>query len=107
MNIARISKLSAVLCTIATVLITRSTFAATAAKARQLSPGEKAKVSGVILSRDGDLVRVRDKKSHEEITVSIGDATRIERKKHTFEFSFFSAAGEARSLLQLPFRSPF
>jgi len=28
--------------------------------------------------------------------VSIGDATRIERKKHTFEFSFFSAAGEAR-----------
>ncbi len=28
--------------------------------------------------------------------MSIGDATRIERKKHTFEFSFFSAAGEAR-----------
>ena len=59
--------------------------AATAAKAGQPSPGEKAKVSGVILSRDGDLIRVRDK-SHEVITVSIGDATRIERKKHKFPF---------------------
>ena len=86
MNIARISKLSVLLCAIATVLITSTAFAATASKARQLTRGEKAKVSGVILSRNGDLVRVRDKKSHEEITVSIGDATQIERKKHTFEF---------------------
>jgi len=33
-----------------------------------------------------DLVRVRDKKSHEVITVSIGDATQIERKNHKLPF---------------------
>jgi outer membrane protein OmpA-like peptidoglycan-associated protein len=85
-NIARISKLSALLCAIATVLITSSVFAACAGKTRQLTPGEKAKMSGLILSRDGDLVRVRDKKSHEVITVSIGDATQIERKNHKLPF---------------------
>ncbi len=86
MKLARISKLSAVLCAVATVLITSSAFAATTSKARQLTPGEKAKMSGLILSRDGDLVRVRDKKSHEVITVSIVDATQIERKSHKLPF---------------------
>jgi len=84
-KLARFSMLSALLCAVATVLITSSAFAATA-KTRQLTPGEKAKMSGFILSRDGDLVRVRDKKSHEVITVSIGDATQIERKNHKFPF---------------------
>jgi outer membrane protein OmpA-like peptidoglycan-associated protein len=83
-NLARISKLNALLCAITAVLITSSAFAATAGKTRQLTPGEKAKMSGLILSRDGDLVRVRDKKSHEVITVSIGDATQIERRNHRF-----------------------
>ena len=85
MNLARVSKLSVLLCAIATVLITGSAFAATG-KTRQLTPGEKAKMSGLILSRDGDLVRVRDKKSHEVITVSIGDATQIKRKNHKLPF---------------------
>jgi outer membrane protein OmpA-like peptidoglycan-associated protein len=85
-NLARISKLSALRCVIATVLITSSAFAATTSTAHQLTPGEKAKMSGLIVSRDGDLVRVRDKKSHEVITVSIGDATQIERKNHRFPF---------------------
>jgi len=84
-NLARVSKLSVLLCAIATVLITGSAFAATG-KTRQLTPGEKAKMSGLILSRDGDLVRVRDKKSHEVITVSIGDATQIKRKNHKLPF---------------------
>jgi len=82
-NRARVSKLSALLCAIATILITSSAFAATG---KTLTPGEKAKMSGLILSRDGDLVRVRDKKSHEVITVSIGDATQIERKNHKLPF---------------------
>jgi hypothetical protein len=63
-NLARISKLNALLCAIAAVLITSSAFAATAGKTRQLTPGEKATMSGLILSRDVDLVWVRDKKSH-------------------------------------------
>ena len=85
MNLARVSKLSALLCAIATILITSVALAA-AANTRQLTPGEKAKMSGLILSRDGDLVRVREKKSHEVITVSIGDATQIERKNHKLPF---------------------
>jgi len=59
-NLARVSRLSALICAIAAILITSSAFAATNAT-RQLTPGEKAKMSGLILSRDGDLVRVRDK----------------------------------------------
>ena len=86
MNIARISKLSALLCAISIALITSSAFAATAGKTRQLTPGAKAKMSGLILSRDGDLVRVRDKKSHEVITVNIVDTTQIERKNHKLPF---------------------
>jgi hypothetical protein len=79
-NLIRRSKLSVLLCAIATVLITSTAFAATASKTRQLTEGEKAKISGVILSRNGDLVRVRDKKSHEEITVSM-ECERLERKR--------------------------
>ena len=86
MNLIRRSKLSVLLCAIAVVVFASSTFAATASKTRQLTQGEKAKVSGVILSRDGDLVRVRDKKSREVIVVSIGDATHIERRNHKLPF---------------------
>lgn len=85
MNLARVSKLSALLCTVAIILITSSAFGANG-KAHQLIPGKKAKMSGLILSRDGDLVRVREKKSQEVITVSIGDATQIERKNHKLPF---------------------
>jgi outer membrane protein OmpA-like peptidoglycan-associated protein len=84
-TLARKSKLNVLLCAVATILITSSVFAATG-KTRQLTPGEKAKLSGSILSRDGDLVRMREKKSHEVITVSIGDATQIERKNHKLPF---------------------
>ena len=85
MNIARVSKLSSLLYAIAAILITSSAFAAIG-KTLQLTPGEKAKMSGLILSRDGDLVRVREKKSQGIITVSIGDATQIERKNHKLSF---------------------
>jgi hypothetical protein len=85
-NLARISKLCALLPAIASILIASSALAATAGKTSQLTPGEKAKMSGLILSRDGDLLRVRDKKSHEVVTVSIVDTTQIERKNHKFPF---------------------
>ena len=85
MNLARVSKLSSLFYAIAAILITSSAFAAIG-KTLQLTPGEKAKLSGLILSRDGDLVRVREKKSQGIITVSIGDATQIERKNHKLSF---------------------
>jgi len=85
-KLARRSMISALLGAIATLLIASSSFANDAGKTHQLTPGQKAKMSGLILSRDGDLVRVRDKKSHEVIMVSIVDATQIERKTHKLPF---------------------
>jgi len=49
----------------AIILVANNALATSAGKARQLSQGESAKVSGLILSRDGDLIRVHDKKSGE------------------------------------------
>ena len=57
-----------------------------AGKARQLSQGESAKVSGLILSRDGELIRVHDKKSGELVVVRIDDSTKVERNKYKFPF---------------------
>ena len=85
MTLFRRSKLSMLNCTILAVMFAGSAFAATT-QTRQISEGEQAKVLGVILSRDGDLVRVREKKSHDVIAVSIGDSTKIERDKHKFPF---------------------
>ena len=86
MNLVRRSKFGALLYAIAIVLITSSAFAATTNKTRQFVQGEKAEVSGLIVSRDGDLVRIRGKKAGEVIVVSIGDTTHIERKQHKFPF---------------------
>jgi outer membrane protein OmpA-like peptidoglycan-associated protein len=82
----RRSKLRMLNCTIVAVMFAGSALAATTAQTRQLRQGEQAKVSGVILSRDGDLVRVRETKSYDVIAVSIGDATKIEREKYKFPF---------------------
>jgi outer membrane protein OmpA-like peptidoglycan-associated protein len=57
-------------------------FAVTEHKTRQLAAGEKAKVTGAILSRNGDLIPVLDKKSGEVVVVSINDSTKVERKQH-------------------------
>jgi outer membrane protein OmpA-like peptidoglycan-associated protein len=40
----------------------------------------------LILSRDGDLIRVHDKKSGEVVVITIEDATKVERTKFTFPF---------------------
>jgi outer membrane protein OmpA-like peptidoglycan-associated protein len=85
-NLVRRSKFGALLYAIAIVLITSSAFAATTNKTRQFVQGEKAEVSGLIVSRDGDLVRIRGKKAGEVIVVSIGDTTHIERKQPKFPF---------------------
>ena len=79
-------RLIILVCASAAILLTSFTFAVTANGPRHLADGEKAKVSGPILSREGDLVRIRDKKSDDLILVRIGDSTRIERSKHKFPF---------------------
>jgi outer membrane protein OmpA-like peptidoglycan-associated protein len=47
---------------------------------------QQVKVTGVILSRDGDMVGIKDKKSGQFVIVNINDNTKIERKKHRFLF---------------------
>ena len=54
---------------------------------RQLAAGEKVKVTGTILSRDGELIRVRDKRSGEVVVVNINDNTKIKREEHRVLFS--------------------
>jgi outer membrane protein OmpA-like peptidoglycan-associated protein len=47
---------------------------------------EKAKITGVILSRNGDTIRIKDNKSGQFVVVNITDDTRIERKKGHLQF---------------------
>lgn len=70
----------------AIILSANHVLAAGPGKIRPLSNGEGAKVSGLILSRDGDLIRVRDKKSSELVVIRIDDNTKIERTKYNFPF---------------------
>jgi outer membrane protein OmpA-like peptidoglycan-associated protein len=70
----------------AAILSLNHGLADSAGKARQLSQGESAKVSGLILSRDGELIRVHDKKSGELVVVRIDDSTKVERTKYKFPF---------------------
>jgi outer membrane protein OmpA-like peptidoglycan-associated protein len=55
-------------------------------KTLQVKPGETMKVTGSILSRSGDLIQVREKKSNEFIIVALTDSTKIERKKSGIQF---------------------
>jgi outer membrane protein OmpA-like peptidoglycan-associated protein len=52
----------------------------------QIKQDEKSKVRGTIVSRSGDLVRVKEKKSGQVVVVSISDDTKVERKKGKVEF---------------------
>jgi outer membrane protein OmpA-like peptidoglycan-associated protein len=70
----------------AVILRVNHALANSAGKVRQLSQSESAKVSGLILSRDGELIRVHDKKSGEVVVVRIDDSTRVERTKYKFPF---------------------
>jgi len=54
--------------------------------ARQIASDQKAKVKGTIVSRSGELVTVKDKKSGTTTVVDITANTKIERKHGTVEF---------------------
>jgi len=58
----------------------------TVAEASCAASGPKAKVKGTIVSRDGDLVKVRDKRDASVHIVKITDKTRIEREKGMLGF---------------------
>ena len=62
------------------ILLAGMTFASIA-NAQQFTAGQKAKVKGQIVSRDGDMVKIQDGKAGSVETVEITDNTKIERKK--------------------------
>jgi hypothetical protein len=78
-------KLHVLCCASAAILVAGPTYAVTR-NIRLLAAGDKAKVTGSILSRDGDLVRVLDKESGEQVIVNITDSTKMERKKRGIPF---------------------
>jgi outer membrane protein OmpA-like peptidoglycan-associated protein len=53
---------------------------------KQFEAGKKAKVSGMIQSRNGDLVNVKIEKSEEIAVVDLTDNTKIQRKKGALGF---------------------
>jgi outer membrane protein OmpA-like peptidoglycan-associated protein len=52
-----------------------------AVNAQQFEAGKKAKVSGIIQSRNGDLVTIKVKKTGSTAVINLNDGTKIERKK--------------------------
>jgi hypothetical protein len=51
-----------------------------------IAAGDKVRVTGVIRSRNGDTVRIKDKKSGQFVVVNITDNTKIEHKKGHLQF---------------------
>lgn len=67
------------------LLLAGSTYVAKAG-GFEIKSGHRAKVSGLIISRHGDLVRIRDPRASAFLVVEITDRTKIERTKKGFEF---------------------
>ncbi len=72
-------------CALSVVLFGGPTYAGTNG-APQITADQKSKVTGTIVSRSGDLVKVTDKKSGQTVVISLSDNTKIERKKGKYEF---------------------
>ena len=72
-------------CALSVALVGGQTVAA-AAGTPQITADQKSKITGTIVSRNGDLVKVKDKKSGQNVVISISDNTKIERKKGKYEF---------------------
>jgi len=69
-----------VLCAVTCVMLIASLmYASTPPK--QIANGKKAKVTGTIVSRNGDLVNVKEKKTNDMVVVNLTDSTKVEREK--------------------------
>lgn len=72
-------KLKSVYVATCVMLFASLMYAATPTK--QIPSGKKAKVNGQIVSRDGDLVNVKEKKTGQMVAVNLTDSTKVEREK--------------------------
>ena len=64
-----------------TLILLLAGFAHAATPTKKFEAGKKAKVTGTIVSRNGDLVTVKIKKENTAAIVNISDTTKIEREK--------------------------
>jgi len=78
-------KMSVLCCAGCLVLLGSLTYASTPGRP-QITADQKSKVTGTIVSRNGDFVKVKEKKTGQVVVVSITDDTKIERKKGKVEF---------------------
>jgi outer membrane protein OmpA-like peptidoglycan-associated protein len=79
---SKISALSAVLC-----LMLGACLVVTAApNPPQIASGQKAKVKGTILSRNGDLIKVKEQKTGSIVVVNLVDGTKIGRNTGSLVF---------------------
>ena len=72
-------------CVISTVLFGTLLYAVSTSTS-SIAEGAKVKVTGLILSRSGDTVRIKDRKSDQLVVVNITDNTKIERKRGRLPF---------------------
>ena len=69
-----------VLCAVTCVMLFASMMYASSST-KQIAAGKKAKVIGEIMSRNGDAVTVKEKKTNEMVIVNLTDNTKVEREK--------------------------
>ena len=84
LNVVR--SLVQVLCYASSVIVLGSLTVSATAKTNQVATGERAKIEGAIVSREGDLIRIRENRSNEHFIVAITEDTKIERRKGKFPF---------------------
>jgi len=76
---------AALCCAISLVLLGTLLYAASTGTS-DIPVNERVKVTGLILSRNGDTVRIKNKRSGQVVVVNITDNTRIERKRGHLQF---------------------
>jgi outer membrane protein OmpA-like peptidoglycan-associated protein len=74
------------LCCVISVALFGTLLYTASISASSIPEGDKAKVAGLILSRNGDTVLMKDRKSGQFVVVNITDNTKIERKRGRLPF---------------------
>jgi outer membrane protein OmpA-like peptidoglycan-associated protein len=69
------------LCCVIPVVLFGTLLYAVSTSASTIPEGEKAKVTGLIVSRNGDTVRIKDKKPGQFVVLNTTDSTKIGRKR--------------------------
>lgn len=76
----------AALCCAVSVALLGTLLCTASTRASDIPAGKNVKVTGLILSRNGDTVRIKDRKSGQFVVVNITDNTKIERNRGHLQF---------------------